>query len=104
MPDKQWIVYNGPDNEYDSFTTREEAEAHVRILIAEERESTSDCGLSDECDEYYVLHIVGRAKLTILKKREEQTIEDGYDQDGQRWDDDWDYIYNLDYVPNQEVP
>lgn len=77
--------------------------SYKNVLILDECENARDGGFSLECDEYYVLHVVGRAKLSLWKKKVDQVIdEDGYDEGGDYWADEVDEYCHLKYVTIQE--
>jgi hypothetical protein len=99
MTDKTWVVYDGPNSGMDWFETKEEAEDYIHELISDECEG----GFSLESEDLYVLRVVGRAKLSLWKKKVDQIIDDdGYDEDGDYWDSDVDKYCHLKYVMIQE--
>lgn len=104
MKEKTWVVYNGPNHDLDWFETREEAEAYIQELIDDEIEEASQCGFSDECEDYFVLHVTGQAKLSLWKRRSEMQIdEEGYDEEEDYWPEDVVQYCHLKYVTIQEV-
>jgi len=94
-----WMVMDVQNCDEHWFPTQKEAEDCIKELIQNENEnSVLDGGYSPECEQYYLFHLAGRARLEILKKREEQVLdEEGYDEEGMLWADNWRTISNLLY-------
>lgn len=101
MKEKNWVVYNGPNHDLDWFETREEAESYIQELITNELEEAIEYGFSDECDEYWLLNVAGRADLSLWKRRCDMKIDDeGCDEEGDYWAEDVEQFCHLKYLPS----
>lgn len=95
-PDKLWFVYC-PENGFTYHTTEDEAIEDGADSIREHLDC--DNGWSENVDEVIVGKVVLKSTQCEVRRRPEVLDEEGYDEDGQYWDADFDCICNYKLLP-----